>query len=185
MATTIVEDKQVQYSPVLEGDVVAVAKAIHEADKAKKAADALYEERLLSTPVIYASKMADTDIAKKSGLSKAQIAIYRRTGRVMSYAPSAGIKPSEIATLINTLHNAPGSSGANIDPHLGTYQTECDNPTWAGAVAYLKKMNKVATTPKTDEEKVTNHLKAVIKLQESKGYQLTDEQKSLAAQINK
>lgn len=177
MATTM-EDKQVQYKPVLEGDVIEAGKAIVAAVAAKKAADANYEEKLLLTPIIYGSKMSDIDIAKKTGLSKAMVAIYRRTGRIMSYTPSKDVKPSDIATLVNELHNASGSSGKNIDPHLTDYQNECDEPTWSGAIAYLKKVNKVQTEKKTDSQKADGYIKSLTDLVSKKGYVLSTEQRA-------
>lgn len=177
MATTM-EDKQVQYKPVLEGDAIEAARNIRIAKKAFEDASATYEATLLSTPVIWASKMTDVKIADESGVSKAMVAIYRRTGRIISFAPSAGVKPSEIATLVNTLHNAAGSSKANIDPVLDKYQTETDNPTWAGAVAALRKANKAETTPKTDSQKADGYIKSLTDLVSKKGYVLSTEQRA-------
>ena len=185
MATATMEDKQVQYSPVLEGNVIEVAKAIKTAKADLDNASATYEKTLLSTPVIWASKMTDVKIANDSGVSKAMVAIYRRTGRIISFAPSAGVKPSEIATLVNTLHNAAGSSKANIDPVLDTYQTETDKPTWAGAVAALKKANKAETTPKTDSQKADGHIKALQDLVSKKGLVLSTEQNAALKTLTK
>ena len=186
MATTIVEDKQVQYSPVLEGDAVEAAQAIQAAIKQYEEAEENLENKLLQTPIIWVALRTTkaADIAKPAGVSRTTIGIWARIGRIISFAPSPGIKPTDVRALCNTAHNN-GGLEVNVDKVLDKYNETTDNPTWAGAMAAIRKNMKVAPTPKTDEEKVTNHLKAVIKLQESKGYQLTDEQKSLAAQINK
>lgn len=177
---TLTTDKQVQYSPVLEGDVIEVAKAIKSAKKVFEDAKADYEQRLLGTPVIWASKMSDADISRKSGVSKAMVAIYRRTGLIISFAPSAGTLPSDIAELVNDLHNASGSSGRNIDPHLRDYRNETDEPTWAGAVAYLKKVNNIKEVKpkKTDSQKADQYIKSLTDLVSKKGYVLSTEQKA-------
>lgn len=184
MSTQTLETNQVKYQVISDMDAAQAAKAIASAKADLDNAKATYEERLLLTPSVWMSKASSSSIAKDSGVSRAMVDCYRRTGRILSFAQSDGIAPSEVAELVNKAFNAPGSFGANVDPVLDEYATSTDSPTWAGAVRAIKAALKPESTPKTDEEKVTDYITRISKLV-TKGYQPTDEQRSLLAQLLK
>lgn len=186
MATATMEDKQVQYSPVLDGDAVEAAQAIQAAIKQYEDASENLESKLLQTPVIYLALRTTkaADIAKKAGVSRTTIGIWARIGRILTFAPSAGVKPSEVRKLCNTAHNN-GGLETNVDEVLDKYNESTDNPTWAGAMAAIRKGMAKPTTPKTDSQKADSHIKALQDLVSKKGLVLSTEQISALSTLTK
>ena len=178
MSTDVKESKQVQWQVITDADAIEVARDIFLAKKAEDDARNHYEQKLLGTPSIWMSKASDATIAKGSGVSKQMISIYRRTGRVLSLAPSDGVSPREVAELVNKAFNAAGSLGANVDSVLDEYTMTTDTPTWAGAMRAIKAALKPETMPKTDAEKVDGFIKNLVKMSD-KGYSLSAEQREL------
>lgn len=184
MSTQTLNPNKVKYLIISDMDAVEAAKAIASAKADLDNAQAIYEKRLGMTPSIWMSKASSASIAKGSGVSRAMVDIYKRTGRILSFGETDGILPSEVAELVNKAFNAPGSFGANVDPVLDEYVTSTDSPTWAGAMRAIKANLKSEGTPKTDEEKVTDYIGRISKLV-TKGYKPTDEQRSLLAELLK
>lgn len=171
-----------KYTVITDGDAVEVAKSIWEAKLALDKAAATYEDRLLSTPVIYGSKATDSSISKASGVSKAMVGIYRRTGRVIGLKQSAGITPSMVASVINKGFNAPGSFSQNVDSVLDTLMVEKDEPTWRDAITAINKAMGKTGEKKTEAEKVDGYIANIAKAIK-KGYALTDDQRKALASL--
>jgi hypothetical protein len=171
-----------KYTVITDGDAVEVAKSIAAAKTALDNAQEVYEQRLLATPVIWGSKATDSVIAKESGVSKASVGIYRRIGRVLSLKPSNGIKPSEVAAMVNKGFNAPGSLKANVDSVIDALCVEKDEPTWSDAIKAIKKVTGTTGTKKSDAEKADGYIKSLTSLV-AKGYALTDDQKAALAAL--
>ncbi len=172
-----------QYTVITDGDAVEVAKSIKEAKTALDNAIETYEQKLLGTPVIWMSKASSATLSKESGVSKPMIEVYRRTGRILGdFKQSSGVKPSAVATVVNAGFNAPGSFGTNVDPILDALKAEKDEPTWADAIAAIKKAIKGEGTSKSDAEKADDIIKRLTTLV-TKGYALTDDQKAALAAL--
>lgn len=150
-ATTLASTKQV-WEIISDADAVTALKGIAEAKQILSSAQANYEARLGLTPSVWVSKASDSTLSKESGVSKAQVGIYRRLGRVLSFKQTEGLAPSDVAKVVNSAFNAPGSLKA-LDEVLGAYCTECDSPTWAGAVKAIKASLGDKAEPKSDSEK--------------------------------
>lgn len=176
MATATVENKQVQYTPVLTGDVVEVVKGIDSAIKRLEEAENDLEENLRNTPVIYMAlrTVSAASIAKKTGVSGTTIGIWARIGRILTFEPSDGIKPSKVRKLCNEAHNN-GGLKENVDEVLDRYNESTDKPTWSGAMAAIRKNMAKPVTVKTDSEKADGYIKSLLDLKK-KGYILSTEQ---------
>lgn len=155
-ATTLASTKQV-WEIISDADAVTALKGIAEAKQTLLSAQANYEARLGLTPSIWVSKASDSTLSKESGVSKAQVGIYRRLGRVLSFKQTEGIAPSAVATVINQAFNAPGSLKA-LDEIISAYCVETDAPSWGGAVKAIKASLKDKTVAKSDAEKFDDAL---------------------------
>lgn len=172
-----------KYNVITDGDAVQVAKSIWEAKVALEQATATYEDRLLSTPVIYGSKATDSSISKASGVSKAMVGIYRRTGRIIGeFKQSPGVTPSMVAAAVNKGFQSPGSFGANVDPILDNLMVSKDEPTWRDALTAINKATGKTGEVKSDAEKVDGYI-ANIQKAIKKGYTLTDDQRAALASL--
>ena len=161
---------------ISDADAVTALRGIADAKQTLLSAQANYEERLGYTPSIWVSKAADTTLSKESGVSKAQVGIYRRLGRILSMTPTESLAPSEVAKVVNSAFNAPGSLKV-LDEVLNVYCTECDSPTWAGAVKAINASLKDKAVAKTDAEKFDDAL-AKAEALTKKSYVPTAEQKA-------
>jgi len=155
-AATLASTKQ-EWEIVCDADAVNVLKGIAEAKQILSSAQANYETRLSATPSVWMSKASDTNLSKESGVSKAQVGIYRRLGRVLSFKQTEGIAPSAVATVINQAFNAPGSLKA-LDEVVNAYCVETDAPSWGGAIKAIKASLKDKTVAKSDAEKFDDAL---------------------------
>ena len=157
---------------VIDTQAIEAIKGIAKADSVLKAAQVAYEERLLDTVIVYKSLMSDTDLAREGGVSKAQVGIYRRTGRILAFKASEGIKASEVAALVNTCHNTEGIRLTGCDAIIDEYETKVDDTNWKGAVkAINSKVNaKGDTTPKTRDEKIASAIKTLKGLKGDDGF---------------
>lgn len=181
-ATTLASTKQ-EWEIICDADAVNVLKGIAEAKQILTSAQANYEIRLSSTPSVWMSKASDSTLSKESGISRAQVGIYRRLGRVLSFKQTEGIAPSAVATVINQAFNAPGSLKA-LDEILNAYTVETDAPSWGGAIKAIKASLKDKTVAKSDAEKFDSALdkaEALVK----KAYAPTTEQKARLVALTK